>query len=236
MENPWLEFVENLDPLNLILEDERSVIRDFNQIAGEKYKIQTNIMPAPFMGDVKNSSIMILVLNPGYDKKEEIRGFYSKYHDYWINEIQHKFDTDCPLFCLNEEYCKYSNYWQTVLDPIVKVLGRNGKEIVAKNVSKVQFFPYQSSKYKQIPKSILKNNGFEKYLKSQRYNFQLVKNAIQRQALIVIPRAVKKWYDAIPELKDYEYKCFTNSYLNIKLSEKNLGDDFNKIITKLKNQ
>ena len=234
MKNPWSEFTENVNTENLILRQEQDVISEFNQIVEDKYKIHTNIMPAPFMGDVKKSPVMILALNPGYDIEEEKRGFYSKYSDYWSKEIQHKFDKKTPLFCLDDEYYQYSNYWADVLKPIISELGDKGKEIVAKKVSKVQLFPYQSTKYKAIQKSILKKNGFDKYLPSQLYSFQLVKNAIDRDALIVIPRAVKKWEEAVPELKGYKNKCTTNNYLNITLSQKNLGSDFNKLIEKLK--
>lgn len=234
MKNPWSEFSKSLYESKLILREEQNVIKEFNQKVDEKYKIHTDIMPAPFMGDVKNSSVMILVLNPGYDKEEDKRGFYSKYQDYWRNEIQHDFNKKLPLFCLDEEYCKYSNYWANVLAPITSELGDNGKEIVAKKVSKVQLFPYQSAKYKAIQKSILKTNGFDKYLPSQLYNFQLVRDAINRNALIIVPRALKKWQEAVPELKEYKNKCTTNSYLNITLSQKNLESDFDRIIKKLK--
>lgn len=236
MKNPWSDFNQNINETNFILKQEQSVIKEFNERADDKYKIHTELMPAPFMGDVKNAAVMILVLNPGFDKEEERKGFYTKYRKYWQNEIQHKFDERLPLFCLDEEYRQYSNYWANVLAPIIVKLGENGKEIVAKNVCKVQLFPYQSAKYKPIQKSILVSNGFDRYLPSQLYSFQLVKDAINRNTLIIIPRALKKWEEAVVELKDYKNKCTTNSYLNITLSEKNLGDDFGKIINKLSNR
>ncbi len=236
MNNPWIKFSQNLDTSNLVLEEEQQVIAAFNQKVDDKYKIHTDIMPAPFMGDVHNAPVMILVLNPGFDKEEEKRGFYTKYFDFWRDEIQHKWNKKLPLYCLDEEYCTYSNYWATVLSPISSELGENGKEIIAKNVCKVQLFPYQTTKFKAIHKTILKKHGFGSYLPSQQYNFQLVKKAIQRNALIVLPRAVTKWEEAIPELKEYKNKCTTNSYLNITLSQKNLGSDFNRIIDKLRAQ
>lgn len=234
IKNPWIDFVKSMDDTNLILKEEQNVIHDFNLKVKDEFKIHTNIMPAPFMGDVKNAPIMILVLNPGYDELEDKKGFYSKYKPYWKNEIQHQFNPDLPLFCLDDEYRMYSDYWAKKLNPIIQALGENGKEIVAKNVSKVQLFPYQSKKYKPIHKLILKKYGYEKYLPSQCYNIRLVEEAINRNALIIIPRAVNKWIEAIPELKHYENVMETNSYLNITLSEKNLGDNFNKLVQTLK--
>lgn len=233
MKNPWIEFCKSLDDTNLILREEKDVIEQFNAKASEEFKIHTEIMPAPFMGDVRNAPIVILMLNPGYDPKEEERGFYSEYKHFWQNEIQHiPSITDLPLFCLDEQYCKFSPYWNDKLKPIISVAG---KDKVAKHICKIQFFPYHSKKYKNIPKKILKNGNFDKYLPSQEYNFQLVRKAISRNAIIIIPRAVKIWEEAIEELKDYKNKYSTNSYGNIILSEKNLGKGYLKVIETLNN-
>lgn len=232
MINPWIEFCKSLDDTNLILSEEKDVIQQFNEYTSEEFKIHTEIMPAPFMGNVHNASIVILMLNPGYDPKEEKRGFYSEYKHFWKNEIQHISSIPhLPLFCLDERYCEYSPYWNDKLKPIISTVG---KDKVAKNICKIQFFPYHSKKYKSIPKRILKNGKFENYLPSQEYNFQLVRKAIDRNAIIVIPRAIKVWEEAIPELKNYENKYSTNSYGNIILSEKNLENGFSKIIATLK--
>lgn len=131
---------------------------------------------------------------------------------------------------MDDSYCDYSNYWSRVLSPIVKEVGR---DVVARNVCKIQFFPYQSQKFKSVHKSILKKYGYINYLPSQEYNFELVKDAMRRKAMIIIPRAIKKWEGAIDELKNYDNKLTTNSYGNITLSEKNLGEDFHKVINKL---
>lgn len=229
--NPWIEFCKSLDETNLILSEEKNAIEQFNKVTSEEFKIHTEIMPAPFMGDVHNASIVILMLNPRYDPKEEKRGFYSEYKHFWKNEIQHTASIPhLPLFCLDERYCEYSPYWSGKLKPIISAVG---KDKVAKNISKIQFFPYHSKKYKPISKKLLKNEGFEKYLPSQEYNFQLVREAIYRNAIIVIPRAVKIWEKAIPELKNYQKKFSTNSYGNIILSEKNLGNGYSAIIENL---
>lgn len=235
MENPWQEFMHKSCSDQFILKRELNVIKEFNEKVKDNFKIHTNIMPAPFMGDVRNAEVMILALNPGYDVEEEKRGFYTKYQDYWRSEIQHNFDKETPLFCLDDTYCEYSHYWSKVLNPIVTELGSNGKDIVAKNVCKVQFFPYQSKKFKPIHKSILKKNGMNHFLPSQEYTFELVKNAIRRNAIIIIPRAIKKWESAIVELKEYENKYRTNSYGNIILSRNNLGGgSFDTIINRLR--
>jgi len=225
MKNPWKDFVENSKSKNLVLADEKDIIKSFNKSANELYKIHTDIMPAPFMGDVLNSQIVILTLNPGYDKQEDEKGYYTKYISYWEKQIEHIKPVDnLPLFCLEEEYIKYSNYWDKKLKPLIELTSR---EKVAKNISIIQYFPYHSLKYKNIPKRIL--NG---YLKSQEYNFQLVREAIKREAIIILLRSEKLWLEAVPELEPLKInkKLYrTNSYLNPTFSEGNLPIAFDLI-------
>lgn len=222
MENPWLEFVKNLDDNNLVLEQEQEIIEKFNNSTNETYKVLTEIMPAPFMGNVLTSPIVLLTLNPGYDEKEEEKNYYNEYKLYWKNEIQHIHSVpELPLFCLEDKYVEYSDYW---LKKFMSLISVSSKEKVAQNISIIQFFPYHTKKYKNIPKRLLKG-----YLESQDYNFELVKQAIERKAIIIILRSKKLWFEAIPDL-DNERTRFTNSALNTIQSEKNLGGTFKEIV------
>ena len=51
MENPWTEFQNNPKQDYLILEADKLVVDKFNETANEKFRIHTEIMPAPFMGN-----------------------------------------------------------------------------------------------------------------------------------------------------------------------------------------
>lgn len=228
MINPWNEFQDNPKQDYLILEADKLVIDKFNDTTNETYRIHTEIMPAPFMGNVLNSPVLLLLLNPGFDEEEERMNYYNLYRHYWENEIQHKYSVpELPLFCLEDKYINFSNYWQKKLNHLISA---TSKEAVAKNISIAQFFPYHSKKYKSIPKKILSG-----YLESQKYNFYLVQKAIDRKATIIVLRGKKLWFEAIPSLKEYENICFTNSYLNTILSKNNLTE-FDKIVEKIKNE
>lgn len=152
MKNPWLEFVTNFNDNNLVLEKDREIIEKFNKQTDETYKVHTEIMPAPFMGNVLESPIVLLTLNPGYDEEEDKRDYYKEYKSYWINEIQHLNSvSELPLFCLDEKYIKSSDYWLKKFTPLISV---TSKEKVANNISIIQFFPYHTEKYKNIPKRL----------------------------------------------------------------------------------
>jgi hypothetical protein len=239
--NPWIKLIEEINEVdfsgNYVLKNEQAIIEKFNKkVNNDLYKIHTQIMPAPYMGNVHSAMVVILMLNPGYTKEEDKIGddgknYYDRYKHYWMNEIQHVPSIpNLPLFCLDEDYAKSSDYWIKKLKPLTSV---SSKEKVAKNICKIQFFPYHTEKYRNIYKNLLAEEGFENFLPSQKYNFQLVKNAMNRSAIIIITRSKKMWLKAIPELKEYENKYFTNSYLNTIISENNLPEAFPKILEKL---
>jgi hypothetical protein len=231
MKNPWEKLMKQKHDNFYVLEEDAEIIKNFNEyIKGfkdsENYRIHSEIMPAPFMGDILNSKIVILTLNPGYDVNEEEYNYYKEYKHYWEKQIVHEFPVpDYPLFCFDKKYVEKSDYWKIKLDPLIQ---ESSVEKVAKQISIIQFFPYHSKKYRDITKRISKD-----YLVSQQYNFELVRKAIARDAIIIIQRSKRLWLEAVPELKklDNEKKLFnTNSYLNPIMSEKNLPDVYGKLI------
>jgi hypothetical protein len=234
MKNPWAEFVENLDETNLVLKEEKAIIERFNQSVNEAYKIHTEILPSPFMGNVEIAPIMLLVLNPGYDPKEEKSGFYTKYNEWILSELTHsKDDKKLPLFSLDEDYKEDSPYWYNKLK---KLHEKHGIKKVSNNICIVQFSPYTSEKYKNIPSSLIKKEFDQDYLPSQLYNFWLVKKAIERRSIIVLTRSKKLWIKAVPELENYENLIITKNPRNPTISIGNCPKGFTKIdevLTKL---
>ena len=191
MNNPWSEFLDNPKQDYLILNDDRIVVDCFNENAKEEYRIHTKIMPAPFMGNVLDSPVLLLLLNPGFDEEEERKGYYKLFRDYWEKEIQHEHPVpDLPLFCLEDKYTQFSDYWKRRLRFLIEA---TSKEKVAQNVALVQFFPYHTKKYKTIPKRISTD-----YLASQQYNFHLVEKAIEREATIIMLRGKKNGVKLFP--------------------------------------
>lgn len=228
MKNPWEKLMNQKHDNFYVLEEDAEIIKNFNEYLKdikdtERYLIHSEIMPAPFMGDILNSKIVILTLNPGYDLNEEKHNYYKEYKHYWEKQIVHEFPNQkLPLFCLEESYIPFSDYWKIKLNPLIQI---SSVEKVAKNISIIEFFPYHSLKYRDIPKRISRD-----YLVSQQYNFELVRKAIERDAIIIVLRSKRLWLEAIPELvplKDQGKLFKTNSYGNPIMSEKNLAGAFN---------
>jgi hypothetical protein len=162
---------------------------------------------------------------PDMDEEEERKGYYKLFRDYWEKEIQHEHPVpDLPLFCLEDKYTQFSDYWKRRLRFLIEA---TSKEKVAQNVALVQFFPYHTKKYKTIPKRISTD-----YLASQQYNFHLVEKAIEREATIIMLRGKEQWCESVPLLTEYKNLSFTNSYLNTYLSKGNLKN-FDEIVDKI---
>lgn len=248
MENPWGKLIEEIKEEgfngNYVLKEEQAILEKFNEKLknfsnkDKEFSIHTEIMPAPFMGDVHNAPIVILMLNPSYDSMEDERGYYKNYRSYWKDEIVHIPSIhDYPFFALDIEYCKFSPYWENKLKFLLE---HTDRATLAKKICTIQLFPYHSKNYKPIYKKLIKEENFDKYLPSQKYNFELVKNAMARNAIIIIARGKKEWYEAIPALaildgsEKYENQHFTRSSQNITISRNNLPDVFDEIIKKIK--
>lgn len=239
MTNPWLELKCDSQSNYFIHPVEAKIIDAFNESLkkehSESYKIHTEIFPAPFMGNVFDSKVLLLTLNPGFDENEEEKDFYGKYREWFLKELTHSNRFECPLYCLDEEYATCSDYWKKRLNTLVKHFGDEGKEIVGKKLSKIQFFPYVSKKFKAVPhKFIEKELGpGKKYLPTQEYNFYLVRDAIKREAVIIITRSENLWLKAVPELKGYPNLLYTKNARQPYITENNLIGGYDKIISAL---
>jgi hypothetical protein len=75
-----------------------------------------------------------------------------------------------------------------------------GHDAVAQKVMCVEHFPYKSERYAPSGAS----------LPSQRYSFDLVRDAIRRRKQIVVMRSERIWLLSVPELGSYPYVRLSN--------------------------
>jgi hypothetical protein len=83
---------------------------------------------------------------------------------------------------------------------------------LSRSLLNVVFFPYASEKYPR----------FKGTLPSQEFGFNLVREAMNHQALIVFFRSPRKWEEAIPELRAYPRRCEVSNFQNPTLNPGNL--------------
>ena len=143
-----------------------------------------------------------------------------------LTDIIHKF-YEYPYYVLDPSLegtpSGYAWFMQK-LGPLMRAASLTEQELSQKLFT-IEYFPYHSVKYGW-------RGGI---LPSQKYATYLLKEAIDRQATIIIMRGKSIWENAVPELINYTNIYTLNSSQNVTVSEKNLGlEGFIKIISKLK--
>jgi len=243
MKNPWEELIEKVgadyqtkDKL-YIVQDDLKVIKKFNENLSPKsketYQIHYHIHPSHYTGNIRSASVILLATNPGYLVKEEFTLYINPaFHKEVIENL--KFNTD-TFINRDESRRNDSNYWSDRTKELREIFG---DDIVDKHLAFIQFFPYHSIKFRKIPKKYFEDG--ERYLKTQKFGFELVREAIKEGKMIIILRSKKHWLKAVPELIAHKKRRKVLEVKNARqpyLTPKNLKDDgFEKLIEYIKQQ
>src|SRR5258707_120499 len=89
-----------------------------------------------------------------------------------------------PFVYLDPAFCEIGKWWERKLRLLIK---RFGREVLARSILNVPYFPYASQNFGHRRLS----------LPSQQYNFHLVREAMKRQAVIVLVRREDIWMEAV---------------------------------------
>lgn len=223
MDNPWL----NLPNSALyVLPEDRPYIERFNSGrtgTNENYHIHLDVRPEPYMGR-PDAPVLLLNGNPGYG--EDAIPFHQ--HDtYFIashrRNLLHE-TSEYPLYLVDPKNSMSSGYvyWAPYLRELIVDVGR---EKVAKQLFIVEYFPYASRAY---------GFGTRTVIPSQRYSFHLVREAIKRQAIIILMRKKKEWVEAIPELLTYPAFYILNNPQRVYITQGNCPDGYPLAVRKLR--
>jgi len=217
--NPWVN-LPNRAPF--VLDDDKSYIDAFNGIEkNERKRINTNHVPEARLGPI-SAPVVILQLNPSYDTK-------------CPEGPKDKSEIEKDLITIQDEYLphkggfKITKWWNNRLKELRDEIG---EETLSKNIMSVEFFPYRSLNFSHS----------ELRIPSQNYSFNLVRNSIKRNAIILVGRGWKLWCSAIPELFEEYNKTNNKSVFVLKnpqcsyYSRNNLGDSvYDEVLKKIKN-
>lgn len=207
--NPWID-LPTQPPY--VLTDDQVAIGRFNQTAPASTRIETALLPEPFVGRV-DAPVVLLTLNPGVSAG-----------DFTLHE-QPEFRR-CVTQCHRQDAMAFPNYY---LDPAVSGPGARwlhriarplvsalGAQAVATGLSLMEFFPYHSERFAHARLRVT----------SQAYTFALVRAAMARGAAIFITRGWGLWYGAVPELRAHPRLFFTRSVQNIVISPNNCPEGY----------
>jgi hypothetical protein len=217
LKNPWLDFQVSE---SMIHELDRNSVQDHNSKVEAKYRFLTHLAPEPWIGN-PNADILVLLANPGATTGD-LSGKTQKGADL-INKLS--------ISNLKGELIEYPHFF---FDP--QLIGTDGyvwyakrfKHLidatsqgnVAKKVLSCELVPYHSFSWKK-PKIMPV---------TQKYTFNLVKQAMERDAVILIGRGKKDWFENVPGLEKYSKYFQPASVQCAYISPNNYGNNFNKIV------
>jgi hypothetical protein len=241
IKNPWLQ-VPTMAPFVLGCDLER--VEDYNRGGppGDRRLLVKRLMPEPYIGDL-NAPVLLLSNNPGAGDGTRHRAT-SKFQEQ-IRANLHQSLVEYPFIYLADGLTTTNpnmRWWEKrvkcllrhngnkrlaamVEKKCLKHLGHVPRQFTLSELSRsllnVVYFPYASKKYPR----------FKGTLRSQEFGFNLVREAMNRQALIVFLRSPRKWHETIPELKAYPRRCEVSNFQNPTLNPGNLAaDDFLSVV------
>lgn len=183
-ENPWL----NISWENTIAECDKKAIEEFNKGKDSELKVDTELLPEPFTGDIETCKVVILNLNPGISDGDELfKGNqqlldltqktlkHQLGHSMWFDEIR---DSNGEL----HPGCKW---WKSRTKTLRQKLGgENSRNDDGKYLKMfvLEFFPYHTRNASEFPE-----------LASDKYRNYLLNKAMEAGKLIVIMRGARLW-------------------------------------------
>lgn len=237
MKNPWL----NCSAQNKFIcaDDAKylSLFEEFNTRKPEEFKIQfKTVFAEPFIGNPKTASVIFLSLNPGFTPEgEDIRSDEDSHRDphfaQTINQNLKHQQNEYSFYLLNPQFDFTGGFkwWDKKLKALIEAVKADGysdaRRLVANNIACIEYFPYHSKKYAAFGKKMLKNCGLEKdfLLSSQKYNVDLIEEAIKEKKLIIVMRSKKKWEltlgKTFPSLKSPQNVCVSENNCTSKVFE-----------------
>lgn len=150
--------------------------------------IHTEILPHPYCGVPDEARVLLLTLNPGYSPRDNLD---EKAISGYATEVraQPTFSSRVPFMFLDPEIAVASGprWWSQRLKSLIVAVGW---EAVSNHLMEVEYWPYHSEKWRRRGE----------VLPTQRWAFQLVRDALAAHKIIVIMRGARYWRAAVPQL------------------------------------
>ena len=215
--NPWIELPAA--PPYVLPSDAPAIVL-YNTRAEEQHQLRLDALPEPFFG-ASSAPVVLLGLNPGFDDRDPEVHANPRFQELLRTNYRHG-PADFPFYFLDPRFASPGcAWWERKLNPL---LGMFAREEIARSLLCVEYFPYHSRRFRhatlQVP--------------SQDYGFRLVASAIMRKAVVVIMRARKLWFTAVPALRAHSLVFTLNSPQNVVISPRNCPG-FEVVVSAIRN-
>jgi hypothetical protein len=212
--NPWTRLPRRPP---YVLDEDAALVAAFNARAKPEHRIDMTLLPEPFVGR-HDAPVVLLNLNPGW--KPSNAATHSQPH--FVARSRGNLEqavAPYPFFLLDPTIQAHGILWwsRKLRQPIVEV----GLEAVANGVLCVEYFPYHSWRYGSRPPRV----------PSQEFSFELLRQAIEREAVIVVMRSKRRWEAVVPELVGYSRRVALRNVQNPCVSPGNCKDGYETIVS-----
>jgi hypothetical protein len=193
--NPWLHL---LTVAPYVLPKDKDAVEAFNSDLNDQDHIHhlhiNTLLPEPFIG-AKDAPVVLLSNNPGIGENVARRR-EPDFRTRMLSNLRHE-ETVCPFVYLNPAFDSWETWWRSKLRHLIVHFGQ---QTVACCILNVVYFPYPSKRYGHKRLTL--------HSTAQAYNFSLVREAVKREAVVVLLLSGKEnqkaWENAVPELKGYD--------------------------------
>lgn len=217
MQNPWTDL-----PISApyVLASDPDAIRNFNKRASERCQpdlhIHLELLPEPFIGS-PSASVVLLNLNPGFSENDICAHENPLFVAGCRANLEHA-SSQYPFYLLDPNvHSPGGDWWAKRLGHVIRATSQSK---VASNVACIEYFGYHSRSFAHQ----------QVRLPSMEYGFELVRQAISRDALILMMRSEKLWKAAILELADHRRLFSLRNPRNVTISPRNCPGGFGQIV------
>lgn len=229
VENPWLTF-EPADNGPKVHDDDLPFLQGFNKGMGARkgsdkknYLLAEHLEPFPYLGNPK-ANVLVLMANPGVNEKEKNPKFRTSANKLKQNRknLRHEDLESIRSRIDSPNEPEMESAW--FKPRIRELVSKTSVEKVTRGLFLVNFHAYHSKSWHPIPFTF----------PTQHYSFNLVSEAVKRDALIIMSRNMLGWFTAVPELFDHKNRVEFESTRSVYLTEGNLGKTaFKRLLERL---
>ncbi len=214
--NPWLDLSATRPH---VLPKDAETITRFNSNAPERTRIETRLLPEPFVGRL-DAPVVLLALNPGFSDGDIVCHGKAAFRAR-IRDCYRQAERDWPYYYLAPGVEGPGAAWsRRVLGPLIREVGLAD---VARGVVLVEFLAYHSRAFA---------HGRLK-LPSQEFTFAKVRASLRSARAVFVTRGMDLWASRVPELVGHPRVFRTNSRQNIVISSRNAPDGWRAAVSAL---
>lgn len=176
--------------------------RDFAEPNDGK-KFQLHLVPIPFIGNIERASVILLLLNPGYDPHDTFAEFeIPDFTKRALRNLQQDLsDEEHPFHFLDPAFAWHAGFrwWHGKLSETIKELGqrrhensfRDARRFLSQHLAAIELVPYHSKKYpltRQVENELLSTTLARNFV-AQR----LLERAERGEATIIVLKGAPGW-------------------------------------------